>query len=57
MNKDYIVFNMRLAGKLMAMGFVLKRMEKTTRDNSNRNIFYFNECDDLVRVVKEFKNK
>lgn len=57
MKKEYIIFNMRLAGKLMAMGFVLKRMEKTDRDSSNRNVFYFNESDDLERIVKEFKNK
>lgn len=57
MKKEYIIFNMRLAGKLMEMGFVLKKMQKTTRDDSNRNVFYFNESDDLIKVVKEFKNK
>jgi hypothetical protein len=57
MKKEYIVFNQRLAGKLMSLGFVLKRMEKTTRDNSNRNIFIFNHSDDLVKVVQEFKNE
>lgn len=57
MKKEYIIFNQKLAGKLMQLGFVLKRMEKTTRDNSNRNIFIFNESEDLVRVVEAFKNK
>lgn len=57
MKKEYIIFNQKLAGKLMQLGFVLKRMEKTTRDNSNRNIFIFNESEDLVRVVEAFKAK
>jgi hypothetical protein len=57
MKKEYIVFSMKLAGRLMEKGFVLKRMEKTTRDNSNRNVFYFNESDDLLKVVDEYKNK
>lgn len=57
MNRDYIIFNQKLAGLLMTKGFVLKRMEKTTRDNSNRNVFYFNETEDLVRIVEEFKKK
>jgi hypothetical protein len=57
MKKEYIVFSMKLAGLLMQKGFVLKRMEKTNRDNSNRNVFYFNESEDLLRVVQKYNNK
>jgi hypothetical protein len=57
MKKEYIVFSMNLAGYLMQKGFVLKRMEKTTRDNSNRNVFIFNESDNFLKVVEEYKNK
>lgn len=57
MKKEYIIFNQRLAGLLMQQGFVLKRMEKTTRSNSNRNVFIFNESEDLIRIVEDFKNK
>jgi hypothetical protein len=57
MKKEYIVFSMKLAGHLMQNGFVLKRMEKTNRDNSNRNVFYFNESEDLLKVVEIYKNK
>lgn len=57
MKKEYIVFSMKLAGYLMQRGFVLKRMEKTTRDQSNRNVFYFNESDDLLNVVDKYKSK
>lgn len=57
MKKEYIVFSMKLAGYLMQKGFVIKRMEKTNRDSSNRNVFYFNESEDLLKVVKQYKNK
>lgn len=57
MKKDYIVFSMKLAGKLMQEGFVLKRMEKTTRNNSNRNVFFFNESDQLLKSVEDYKTK
>lgn len=56
MKKEYIVFSMNLAGYLMQRGFVLKRMEKTTRD-SNRNVFFFNESTDLLNAVENYKNK
>lgn len=57
MKKEYIVFSMKLAGYLMQKGFVLKRMDKTTRDNSDRNIFFFNESEDLLSVIEEYKHK
>lgn len=57
MKKEYIVFSMKLAGELMKRGFVLKRMEKTNRDNSNRNVFYFNESEDLLKVVEVYKSE
>lgn len=57
MKKEYIVFSMKLAGRLMQEGFVLKRMEKTTRNNSNRNVFFFNESDELLKIVEEYKTK
>lgn len=57
MKKEYIVFSMKLAGYLMQKGFVIKRMEKTNRDSSNRNVFYFNESEDLLKVVEQYKNK
>jgi hypothetical protein len=56
MKKEYICFSMKLAGFLMQRGFVLKRMEKSTR-NPNRNVFLFNESEDLINVVKEYMNK
>jgi hypothetical protein len=55
MKKEYIIFNQRLAGFLMMNGFVLKRLEKSTKQNSDRNIFFFNESDDLFKKITEFK--
>jgi hypothetical protein len=57
MKKEYIVFSQRLAGELMIRGFVLKRMDKTMRNDSNRNIFFFNESEDLLKFITDYKNK
>jgi hypothetical protein len=57
MKKEYIVFSQRLAGELMIRGFVLKRMDKTIRNDSKRNVFFFNESDELLKFVDEYKNK
>lgn len=56
MAKDYIVFNMKLAGKLMSMGFVLRKMAKTNKEGSNRNVFYFNESENLIKEIEKYKN-
>lgn len=53
MKKEYLIFNQRLAGYLMLSGFVLKRMNKS-KDGSNRNVFLFNESEELLNKVKEF---
>lgn len=55
MKKDYIVFSMNLAGHLMQKGFVLKRMEKSNKENSNKNIFFFNESPELLSAISDFK--
>jgi hypothetical protein len=57
MKKEHIIFSQKLAGELMIRGFVLKRMDKTFKDNSNRNIFFFNESEELLKFVKEYKTK
>jgi hypothetical protein len=57
MRKEYIVFSQRLAGELMIRGFVLQRMDRTTKGDSKRNVFFFNESEGLLRFIKEYKNK
>lgn len=54
MKKEYIIFNQRLAGYLMQCGFVLKRMDKKD-ENSNKNIFFFNESDEIFKKINEYK--
>jgi hypothetical protein len=56
MKKEYIVFSQRIAGWLMLKGFVLKRMEKSTRHNSNRNVFIFNDTEELHLSIKEYQS-
>lgn len=56
MKKEYIIFNQRLAGYLMMNGFVLKRMDRTRHTNSNRNIFIFNESENLLKVIDIYKS-
>lgn len=55
MKKEYIVFNQKLAGYLMMNNFILKRMGKSDKPNSNLNIFFFNESPDLLKKINEFK--
>jgi hypothetical protein len=55
MKKEYIVFNQKLAGYLMQKGFVLKRMGKSDKKDSKLNIFFFNESDDLLKSIAEYK--
>jgi len=53
--KEHIIFSMKLAGYLMQRGFVIKRMEKSTRKgNENRNIFIFNSSEDLLTACEEY---
>ncbi|MMZ64029.1 hypothetical protein D1872_263230 [compost metagenome] len=54
MKKEYIVFSQKLAGFLMMNNFVLKRMGKSDK-NSDLNIFFFNENDELLSKINEFK--
>lgn len=53
MKKEYTVFSMKLAAKLMLRGFALKRTEITKQDKSNRNVFIFNESKDLLNAIHE----
>lgn len=55
MSKDYIVLSQRLAGWLMLNGYVLKRLKKTNKPDSNRNVFIFNGSDELLDSIKQYK--
>lgn len=48
------IFSQRLAGHLMIKGFVLVGMEQG-RNNSGKNVFYFNDSDELRTAMDEYK--
>lgn len=48
------IFSQRLAGHLMTKGFVLVGMEQG-RNNSGKNVFYFNNSDELRTAMDEYK--
>ena len=48
------IFSQRLAGHLMTKGFVLVGMEQG-RNNSGKNVFYFNDSDELRMAMEEYK--
>lgn len=54
--KKYVVFNQRVCGWLMMHGFVLKVIEKSNKDNSNRNVFIFNDTEDLRNCISKYDN-
>lgn len=57
MKKEFVIFNQRLAGYLMQQGFVLKRMEKSNKKGINRNVFIFNNTEDLLQMINQFTKK
>ncbi|RKJ60836.1 hypothetical protein D7X33_27375 [Butyricicoccus sp. 1XD8-22] len=56
MYKERIIFSQYLAGTLMRLGFVLKRVEKSNKENSIKNIFIFNESEELLQAISDYKN-
>lgn len=56
-NKDYIVMSQRLAGYLMQRGFVLQKLKPTNKNGVRRNVFIFNESEELIKAIHEYSNK
>lgn len=50
----FVVRSMKLAGYLMQRGFVLIKLQDD-RNNSNRNVFLFNESNELKNAIEEYK--
>ena len=48
------IFSQKLAGYLMLKGFVLVGMEQG-RNLSGKNVFYFNDSDELKSAMDEYK--
>jgi hypothetical protein len=56
MKKEYVIFNQRLAGYLMMNGFVLKRLDKSKHKDSKMNVFIFNESENLLKTIEQYKS-
>lgn len=56
MKKDYIVLSQKLAGQLMANGFVLLKMKPSKKDGVNRNVFIFRESEELINFIHNYKS-
>ena len=51
-----VIFNQKVAGFLMLHGFVLKCIEKCKQNNSKRNVFIFNDSNELRKWITEYDN-
>ena len=49
------IFNQKLCGFLMQKGFVLVAMAEN-KHYAGKNVFFFNESDELHRAIKEYKD-
>jgi len=52
--EPYAIFNQRLAGWLMFHGFVLVGMDRA-KNNTGKNVFFFNYSDDLFKAIQKYK--
>ena len=53
--KMITIFNQRLCGYLQMKGFVLVGMAEN-KHCAGKNVFFFNDTDELHKVIKEFKD-
>ncbi|MEQ6355290.1 hypothetical protein ABNX05_11730 [Lysinibacillus sp. M3] len=56
MKKDYIVMTQRLAGTLMQNGFVLQKLKPSNKNGIKRNVFIFNESEQLINFIHNYKS-
>lgn len=55
MKKMKTIFSQKLAGHLMLKGFVLVGMEQG-RNHTGKNVFYFNDSEELRLAMEEYKS-
>jgi len=55
MNKYFLAFSQKLAGWLMFKGFILQGM-RADKNATGRNVFIFNDSEELQNIFKEFKS-
>lgn len=52
--QKYVVFSQKVAGFLLLHGFVLQAIEVTRQVNSKRNVFIFNDSDQIRKTIAEY---
>ena len=55
MEKDFIVFNQHLAGWLMMESYVLKKLKPSNKKDTKRNVFIFNDTEQLQSSIIKYK--
>ena len=53
--KDFIIFNQHLAGWLMMEGYVLKKLKLSNKKDTKRNVFIFNDTEQLHSSIVKYK--
>jgi hypothetical protein len=53
---NMVIYSQKMAAKLMLKGFILQGMEKNSK-YPNKNIFYFNDTEELKKTMNELSNK
>ena len=53
-SKMITIFSQKLAGYLMMHSFVLVSM-RPTKNNTGKNVFFFNDTPDLQMAIEEYK--
>lgn len=54
--KDLIIFNQRMAGYLMLMGYVLLDMRPDINSSSGKNVFIFKDTPQIRNSMSDFLN-
>lgn len=53
-SKTFTVFSQYLAGKLMCRGFVLVGIEPKKNDPTGKNVYFFNDSQELQDAISEY---
>ena len=54
MNKEYIVYSLRLANKLANNGYSINRVA-INKNNPKYNVYFFEDSAELRQIVENFK--
>ena len=55
-SKMKTIFNQKLAGHLMTLGFVLVNMQPN-KNRNGKNVFYFNDSPELCEAIEKYTRK